>query len=262
MKKEMKQSDKQITIKFFIILAVSLIVGFVAGGASALLKYTYDRTNLSRTLLTAAAQCMPFLSILCNIAAAAAAFAVYSKCRKRADGWNGEDEDVINAIEDRLNIPLGLSSVMLILNLFFFGANVVGRDYLGENALPVWHSFGLILIILALGYVWETVLQIKVIDLEKKLNPEKQGNVLDMKFLKVWTQSCDEAEKLTIYHAGDDAYRMSSTVCLGLWVVTLIGAMLFDTGLFAMICVLLVWLCSTIRYLISAMNYNKKGNNE
>ena len=43
---------------------------------------------------------------------------VYSKAAKQAKEWDGEDEDVIDGIEDALNIPMTLSSVMLIFNFF------------------------------------------------------------------------------------------------------------------------------------------------
>ena len=34
-----------------------------------------------------------------------------------------------------------------------------------------------------------------VVDLEKKLNPEKKGSVFEMQFQKTWLESCDEAQK-------------------------------------------------------------------
>ena len=46
-----------------------------------------------------------------------------------------------------------------------------------------------------------------IVELEKKLNPEKKGDVIETNFSKKWEDSCDEAQKMIIYEAGYRAYR-------------------------------------------------------
>jgi len=103
-----------------------------------------------------------------------------------------------------------------------------------------------------------TIIQKKIVEMTKAINPEKQGNILDTDFNKVWMDSCDEAQKLAAYEAGFRAYRTASSVCMVMWVVTLITMLLFDTGIFPSICVFVIALSLIVSYTVACHKIEQK----
>ena len=77
-----------------------------------------------------------------------------------------------------------------------------------------------------------------IVDLERRINPEKRGSVYDMKFQKTWMDSCDEAERAQIGQACYRAYMVGTKVCIFLWVALLILNFVFDFGLLPIAAVL------------------------
>ena len=98
-------------------------------------------------------------------------------------------------------------------------------------------------------------MQGKVVALEKKLNPEKRGNILDLKFRKEWIESCDEAERVALYRAGYDVYKLMSNLFIYAWLFAFIVSSCTGVGMFAMIIVTILWLCQTVCYFIATMKY-------
>ena len=94
--------------------------------------------------------------------------------------------------------------------------------------------------------------QQKIVDFEKKLNPEKRGSVYDSKFAKKWYESCDEAERSIICQAALSAYRAGNTACLILWALLIVGHMLFNSGLLPIAVVTVFWLILTLSYSLKA----------
>ena len=108
-----------------------------------------------------------------------------------------------------------------------------------------------------LSLFWTAVLQQKLVDLEKQINPEKQGSVYDIKFNKKWMDSCDEREQLIIYKSAYQSYRFTSTFCLILSIVVMLGSIPFGYGPLPACIVLLVWLVMMLSYCIAAMRLEK-----
>ena len=94
-----------------------------------------------------------------------------------------------------------------------------------------------------------------MIGLEKKLNPEKKGNILDMRFRKEWIESCDEAERMNIYRSAYDVYKLMSNLFIYAWLLTFIVSAATKTGLFAMIMVAALWLIQTCAYFRATFRY-------
>ena len=87
-----------------------------------------------------------------------------------------------------------------------------------------------------------------VVDLTKRLNPEKTASVYDLKFQKKWYDSCDEAEKAEIGMASMAAYKATNGVCAFLSVVLALSAMLLDIGFLPSLSVCIVWLVNMSAY--------------
>ncbi len=118
---------------------------------------------------------------------------------------------------------------------------------------------------LILGLALATVAQKKAVDLTKLLYPEKLGSALDLNFVKVWEESCDEREKAMIWQSGYQAYRTTSAVYPLLFAVIAVGAIPFGYGPLPAGIVLLMWLIQTVSYSIHAIGIEsrtKKGHTE
>ena len=104
-----------------------------------------------------------------------------------------------------------------------------------------------------------TVLQQKVVDLTKKINPEKRGSVYDMKFQKKWLDSCDESEQRQIGQACYKAYQAVTKVSLWLWVALMVLHFAFDTGLLPAVPVLIIFGVLQITYTLETIRLSRKG---
>ena len=102
------------------------------------------------------------------------------------------------------------------------------------------------------------VLQQKIVDLERRINPEKRGSVYDMKFQKTWMDSCDEAERAQIGQACYRAYMVGTKVCIFLWVALLILNFVFDFGLLPIAAVLAVWGAMQTVYALECIRLSKR----
>ena len=99
-----------------------------------------------------------------------------------------------DAAEEKLNWVLLLTTVQMALNFFFFA---VGNRYIPIGNMALLVNVAVFLVVMAVI----TVLQQKVVDQTRRLNPEKQGSVYDRKFKEKWLASCDEAEQRQIGQA-------------------------------------------------------------
>ena len=104
-----------------------------------------------------------------------------------------------------------------------------------------------------------TVLQQKVVDLTKKINPEKRGSVYDMQFQKKWMDSCDESEQRQTGQACYKAYLAATKVCLWIWVALMVFHFAFGTGLLPAAAVLAVFGVLQITYTLESIRLGRKG---
>lgn len=250
--KKMTKADKKIMIKFVGIMVVSLVLGYLLGMLSNWLGASEGISDTLKHIAALMQQATPILFVLVNVVILTAAFIVYIGVKKKADAWDGEDEELIARIEDRLNVPVLLSSILMVLNFFFFSAMVEIMEHTDYGQEHETGLFVVLMVTFILGWVFAIIIQKQVIDLEKKLNPEKRGNIFDTQFLKEWEASCDEAQRLIIYKAAYAAYKAVNTACMALWLVTLIAGLELKTGLMPVFCVTVVWLASVITYSVTA----------
>ena len=104
------------------------------------------------------------------------------------------------------------------------------------------------------------VLQQKLVDLTKRLYPEKRGSVYDTKFQKKWYQSCDEAERLIIGQCAFQAYRAMTAACMALWVVFALGGMFFSWGFLPALAVCIIWGVGQSAYAWTCLKLSKPGS--
>ncbi len=217
-----KKNNRTIAVIFILLIVVSLIIGYFIGGVTNKLSSSTTVVELFDIMKQNLIRLMPYAALSLNLIMCILGFCLYAKSKKMSETWDGEDEEVIDRIEERQSIALIIPSVMMIFNFLFFGIGFAVDANLKNGLTPENIGLGISFLTFILSYVWEIILQAQVIDLEKKLNPEKKGNILDMKFRSEWIESCDEAERMTIYRSAYDVYKLMSNLFIYAWLLTFI----------------------------------------
>ncbi|WP_297137416.1 DUF3169 family protein, partial [Terrisporobacter sp.] len=216
---EIKKEDKKAFKGYVAMLVISGIIGGIIGASSVYLK-KFIGESLPNLLMSIFETITPFASIVLSILVIIINRIIYNKSRKEYDLWSetNEDDDIIDKIELRLSYILLLTSVNMILGFFFFGIGSMllvfdkinggfGADFSIINFLCLFVGF-------ILCMASSTLIQKKIINLQKEINPLLKGSVYDLKFNKKWLDSCDEAIKLGIFKSAYKAYTSVSTTCV------------------------------------------------
>lgn len=259
MKKENAVAKRKTLIKFIIMLILGFFGGFFgAGVVNVLMNIGVENANIVDQIKNTIFIAVPIIYAICNIVVPLMSFVHYFKTKKMVATWDGEDEDVIDRIEARLNVPLISSSMLLVFNYFFFSATceIERKTALGEQYGDVLMLINFVLFLGGLAAC--VVLQVLSVNLEKQLNPEKRGDVLDMNFSKQWDASCDEAQKQIIREAAFKAFQATQTTCIMMWLVALIGQLMFDTGVFPVACVCIIFAVLQGSYFIACVKLEVK----
>lgn len=201
----------------------------------------------------------PWLMLAIAILVPLVSVPLYRKAKKLLSFWDGEDEEISDAVDEKLSITIWLTSIALTLSYFLIAASYSGGFATFENEN---NSLSFLVSISAFfGIMIETVIiQQKCVDAAKKTNPEKNASVYDTKFHKKWMDSCDEAEKILIGKCAYKAYGATNTVCALLAIALAICALIFGIGFLPSFTVCLIWIVNQSVYCREALKYSKAGN--
>lgn len=246
MRDNVKQDNRRALPKYLLtILLYGLlggVLGFFTGVAGSMDVAERVRQTLNQVLEAAA----PWGIVVSAVVLLGTGWYLYAAAKRRCDVWDGEDEDTIDDVEHQLGWALLLTGLMIVLDFFFFAASIIYGRFLPD------------LLLFLASVVVLIVLQQKIVDLERRLNPEKRGSVYDMKFQKTWMDSCDEAERAQIGQACYKAYMVGTKVCTFLWVALLILNFVFDFGLLPIASVLVVWGVMQTVYALECIRLGKR----
>lgn len=248
------KSNRRIYLKFALIIAASLIIGLILGIGIAWGEDTLAPmlTPALAKLGAGLARALPAIGWVGHILALLAALTLFFRCKALARGWDGEDEAYIDAVEQKLNVPLTIANVDMVLNFLYFTL-LCAADPLIDS--PILFPIGLAAFVF--GLIACLAISALTVNEEKRLNPEKRGNVMDTKFHQQWMASCDEAERQTIYKAGFAAYKATASACMILWILTLLGQLAGLMNAWPGICVAALWLVLIISYTAACVRLSK-----
>lgn len=236
-----QREDKKHLKRFLVLFVVCLAVGTVAGIFCGIMAAEETTLSVGEMLLGVLEKISPYANLVISTLVLVVCAVVFPKCRARFMDCREEDEETLNWIDIRLSYLMWMISMNMILCYFFMGAGIfcTFRSDMPKGKM----LFYLVLTVTGIFYtlIVDTVYQKKIVDLEKEINPEKQGSVYDTRFQKVWFASCDEAERISIYKCAFMAYRVTGTSCIVLFLFCLFGIFLFDFGLMPLTMVLLIW---------------------
>ena len=180
-----RQENKKALPKFILTVVLSLALGGVLGFALVTLNLQDFQGVLGGAGLFFTNHVAPWLLIALPVVELAVCLPIYFSGKKQLAAWDGEDESVSNKIEAKLSVCLWVTGLCTVAALFLLAAMCAG--FVGnagtERMMPAPMFFGGLTAFLADLFV-PMVLQQKLVDLSKRLNPEKHGSVYDPKFQK------------------------------------------------------------------------------
>lgn len=256
---EIKKANRKALPKFILILVGSMIVGGLEGFFSAKFGLDALSDNLKAAGEFFGLRIAPWLMLALAIIQPIACAPFYRKAKKLLAGWDGENEEVSDAIEETLSIIIWMTGTALIISFFLIAAAYSGGfaafDH-EENTVPYFVSIAAFFSIM----IEALIFQQKSIDAAKKTNPEKTASIYDTKFHKKWMDSCDEAEKIMIGKCAFKAYSATNAVCPMLAIFFALSALVFGTGFLPTLAVCVIWLVNHWVYCKEAFKYSKAGN--
>jgi hypothetical protein len=255
MKTEKKQRPLWKTILILAgVLLACMVLGFLAGSGMAMA----NNVGLFAGDLAARVQeSMVSISTVAYVVLWAVSLVIcavlYFKAKGIANGWDGESEEAPEKADRLLSHYVILTNVLMILSWLLFALFVWGT---AAEADPGF-AFIILFVVSNIALIF---IQRVAVQLVKKINPEKQGEVLDLHFQKEWVSSMDEMEKVMLYKASYKAFRATTITCMALWIVCIIGELAFSWGLIPAVLVTIIWLVSTLAFQIEAfrLEHNKR----
>ena len=251
---EMKDTDKKVNkksnLKIYIIFAVmilaSLLGGFLAGRLAAVNKDTLDGIIWDH-IWWITADTLPIVYGVLMLATFVVSFVMYGKIKRMIRGWDGEDEDVIVDIESRITTASYLPCVIVFVGLVLFPVCIyaVDRSYSNSKGMPMTIVSEVVFVVSMILYC---VIEKLVIDEEKKLNPEKKGNIFDINFRRDWEKSSDEAELIAIAKSSKKGFMAGIKVGFVMWMLMFVSMFAFDTGVMPIVAVGLVLIVMYVAY--------------
>lgn len=263
MKNKKEKTNKQIYTKFVIMVTAGCLLGFIAGFGGAFISDMYGG-DIVGGLNQIFKVVVPVVYVVLMVLSYVYSFFNYHKAKKMVTNWDGIDEDVLDKADETLGLALAPNNIMMVCNFFLYSA----MTYISGVTIPgveensgIKAGLPMLAVAIALfvfNMIIITIIQKLTVDLTKRINPEKKGNIFDKEFNKDWLASCDEAQKQMIFEASYKAYQATQYACLVMWMLTLIGMLLFDIGILPSICVFIIWLTLVLSYTIACRKLEYK----
>lgn len=259
--KKKERSDKRILLTFILMIAACGGIGYFFGMITAKTEETDTLAKAVDVVKDVVLQSFPVLFMIVAVLSIVIPTIAYIRCHKMYQKLQADrdNDELWDRLENALNGPMITSTLFSIANVCLFLCFVYGAV-----TTKIDERYGKTVVLIGLAvFVISTFMEILiphlVVKIEKELNPEKKGNVLDSKFREVWMDSCDEAQQMMVYKAAYKAFSNTNMVCIWLVVITFVCAMLFKTDILSMIVVCLVWFVNTLSYMLHAAKLERRG---
>lgn len=260
-KKQKEKSTKKIFIIFVLVLAICFLAGYIVGKIMGKVDKAQGLDTVAAAIRAFAFDAIPILFAVVSFLGCLLPVIVYARCNTlyKQLQKERENDDLWDTLEDKLNVPMILSNIFSIVELCLFFCFLYEIEA-GYGKAGGYSS--VMLVIAVVLFVITTGIEILIpkltVDIEKALNPEKHGNVLDFQFHKVWMNSCDEAERLIAYRAGYQAFLSTNLACLILCIVTFIFTFLFKTDIMGFVYVCMILLVNNVSYMLRAAKLERR----
>lgn len=245
MNDKVKQENRRALPKFFGTVLLFALLGGIGGFLVTLAGFSGLAGWAAEGLTGVLGAVVPWGIPVSSLILLGIGLGLYRSAKGRYGRWDGEDEDAAEGIEVTLSYVLLFTTLATVVDFFFLSAAFLSDAPMVTTALFL---VSVALIVL---------LQQKAIDLTRRMNPEKQGSVYDVKFQKKWIDSCDEAEKAQMGQAAYQAFRAATGTCLVLWVVLTVLNFSFDIGLLPVLMVLILFGVLQVTYCLTCIKLSR-----
>ena len=235
MKDKVSRDNRKALPKFLVMILAAALVGGAVGFFSAMASDSFSGEALQARVEAALTALVPWGLPVCMAVLLIPAAVLLGKARAQFAAWDGEDEDVGFALEDRLNVVMLLSILVMIVGLFFLSLGLLYA--VGSFDLLANTAFFLV------DMVAIMLLQQKIVDLTRRMNPEKEGSVY---------------ERAQIGQASYQAFQTTSGVCMIMWLVLLLGSLFYPTGILPTLSVLVIYGVLQCRYLTECIRMHRR----
>ena len=244
-----KRDNRKALPKYLLILFVAAIFGGVMGFAAGWVGHDNPSEVIATAVADGLTAAAPWALLGTSVVSLALILWLYRAAKALFTGWDGEDEAVMDRADEKLNWALLLTAAQMVLDMFFFA---VAQS--AHNMTALWSVLFFLVSIFLLVFA-----QQKIVDLTRRMNPEKQGSVYDTKFKKKWFESCDEAEQKQIGQAAYKAFNVVSTACPILWLALLVLSYAFNFELLMpTFIVCFIWLLMQVSYCLECIRLGKR----
>ncbi|MEF9968088.1 MAG: DUF3169 family protein [Longicatena sp.] len=178
----------------------------------------------------------------------------YFKAKKYVKLSNDEDEEIYLLADKELSMVSSLNTIGQIVGMISIGLVIPMMIFWEPNDSKFIGIYSMILgmavvVAFILYVIISTCLQVKTVDLIKKIYPEKKGYALEKKFEDVWLESADENERKKIGEASYYSFRITQKWFSWIMVIALFIGMFLPESYIFIILIGTVWIVQTISYL-------------
>lgn len=171
----------------------------------------------------------------------------------KIDDPKESDELFYEKTERASDFGLTFSSILLIFAFVFFGTGL-NLLFMEKNQAFVFPLIALLLV----ATVISTAGTVLFVNLEKKINPEKRGNIFDGNFHKDWLKTSDEAEKFILYKASYQSFKIMQIIYVIVMLILLFAGIATPIGAFPFIIIGVLWGLHTTLCCTFSMKLAKK----
>jgi len=260
---ENKKEDKKALGKFLAILVFGFFLGIGVGLGSIFVGHMMEENDRKESLLSLMQTAVIYGSYIYTTILLITCVVLQRKSRREYTAWDEEDEEILAGIETKISYVNWFANLIMYGAYFFFSTGVWAVDITGmESALKqdetmFWTELGLVFAHMFYAMAAACIVQQRAVNLLKEINPEKTGSIYDMKFRDKWLEHCDEAERFATYKCSYKTFKTMHAVGIVLWVICLVGQMVFGTSVFATIIVTVYLIIQTSVYSVQGIFFAK-----
>lgn len=242
-------SKSKTTIKFFLYITGGGILGVCLSLGA--FRMQDQLIPLISAFYISLQKFSPWISSAICLSALLLSYLPLVRARNRIRTWNNdedEEDSFYRQIDRLLNFSLGASSLGMIVMFILFPLVTIAT--LKENCSI--YAFSLCTFLFLFSSILLSLIQRKLVEEIRILNPEKQGDALELHFKKKWMNSLDEQERLAVYAASYKAFSCLSAVFFVFFIVLTVAIPFFDVSFLPFLCTGCMWLIPTAVYLKEA----------
>lgn len=248
----MKARKSNSYTKILFIMLIAGIAGGILGTGMYLFLGHYGQGiegNAARLMEVLQAAILPVLGVI-TVLSVIAGETVLRKLRNimaRLAEAEDEEADRLDYEEEKyaaLSTNMNILSQIVCLMVLSLGYS---SNYIGSSD-SARGSFLCACLVFLVCMVYDSFWQIRYLKMVQRLYPDRNFDPASKSFRRQWLESCDEAEREIIYRSAYKAYTVLSGLLPFLILTAMLGNLFFNTGIFAVILVAVIWLTLSLSY--------------